>query len=264
MGKYNQLLHVIAAGNDGNISCSPYPAKYGTVKSGWQCAKNVLTIGALNTVDYTIAPFSSRGPLKDGRIKPELIAGGVLVTSTAPNDSYGLNSGTSMATPVVTGALSLVYERYRQLHGGANPKSSLIKTLACNTAEDLGNAGPDYTYGFGMLNTRSAVDAMEANRYIVNNVSNGGNAAHTITVPANTRQLKIMLYWADTTAVTNAAIALVNDLDLTVTEPGAVLHYPLVLNPLPANVGDVAVEGLDHINNIEQVVIDNPPAEPTQ
>ncbi|MEP7144910.1 MAG: S8 family serine peptidase, partial [Ferruginibacter sp.] len=260
MGKYPQLLHVIAAGNDGVYTCSPFPLSYGTVKSGWQSAKDVLTVGAMNTDDYSIAYFSSLGPLKDGRIKPEITAAGSSITSTTTYNTYGLNNGTSMATPVVTGALSLMYERYRQTHAGANPKSSLMKALVCNTAEDLGNAGPDYTFGFGMLNARRAVDAIENNRYFINTISNGSNNLHAITVPANTRRLKVMLYWNDTAAVTNAAVALVNDLDLTVSTPSAVLHYPLILNPSPANVNNIAVEGVDRINNIEQVVIENPVA----
>jgi hypothetical protein len=260
LGKYNQLLHVIAAGNDGTYACSPLPAGYGTVKSGWQTAKNVLTVGNLSTSDFTIAYSSSRGPVKDGRIKPEITAGGMGITSTITNNNYGLNSGTSMATPVVTGALSLMYERYRQLHAGANPSAALMKAVACNTAEDLGNAGPDFTFGYGMLNARRAVEAIEGNRYFINTISNGGNTALTITVPANTRRLKVMLYWADTAAAINAAATLVNDLDLTVSEPSALLHHPLILNPLPANVNDIAVEGTDHINNVEQVVIENPGA----
>ncbi|MEO6733815.1 MAG: S8 family serine peptidase, partial [Ferruginibacter sp.] len=182
IGKYPQLLHVIAAGNDGALSCSPFPLHFATIKSGWQTGKNVLTVGAINTQNYTTANFSSRGPVKDGRLKPEITTGGVATTSTITNNGYGIISGTSMASPVATGSLALMYERYRQTHGGANPKSSLMKALACNTAEDLGNAGPDFTYGFGMLNARRAVEAIESNRYFINTVTNGGNATRTITV----------------------------------------------------------------------------------
>ena len=49
MSDYEKLLHVFAAGNDGNLTCSPYPIKYATIKSGYQVAKNVLTVGALDT-----------------------------------------------------------------------------------------------------------------------------------------------------------------------------------------------------------------------
>ena len=73
-------------------------------------------------------------------------------------------------------------------------------------------------------------------------------------------QLKVMLYWNDSAAAVLASQALVNDLDLTVTDPSAVVHYPQLLNTLPANVNAVATTGTDHINNIEQVVINDPAA----
>ncbi|MBC7889144.1 MAG: S8 family serine peptidase, partial [Ferruginibacter sp.] len=180
------------------------------------------------------------------------------INSTTTNNAYGLNWGTSMSTPAVTGALALMYERFRQIHGGANPPGSLVKALACNTADDLGNVGPDYTFGFGLINARRAVEAVDSNRYFINAVSNGGTATHVITVPVNTRRLKVLLYWADPAAAVNAGVSLVNDLDIRVTEPSAILHYPLILNNSPANVNYVAVEGIDHLNNIEQVVIENP------
>ena len=66
-GDYKKLLHVFAAGNDGNLTCSPYPFKFATIKSGYQVAKNVLTVGAVDTL-YAAATFSSRGPVKDGRL----------------------------------------------------------------------------------------------------------------------------------------------------------------------------------------------------
>lgn len=260
MEDYSQLLHVVAAGNEGSSSCSPYLLGFATVKSGWQTAKNVLTVGAIKDDDYTIAYFSSRGPVNDGRLKPEITSSGWAVLSTNANDTYGYNFGTSMASPMVTGGVALMYEEYRRKNGGTNPKASLMKALACNTAEDLGNAGPDYTFGFGMLNVRRAVEAIDSSRFIINAVANGGNGNHVISVPPNTRRLKIMLYWADEAAAVNAATTLVNDLDLTVTEPSALLHRPLILNPSPSNVNDVAVEGVDHTNNIEQVVINNPTA----
>lgn len=255
---YPQLLHVIAAGNDGSLTCSGYPTSFATVKSGWQSAKDVLTVGALNTADYTIAYFSSRGPLKDGRLKPEITAGGWNVVSTNANNTYGANFGTSMSCPAVTGSVALLYERYRHLNGNANPTGALVKALICNTAEDLGNAGPDFTFGFGMLNTRRAVEAMEANRYVEGSLNQGGSANHVIAVPANTRRLKVLLYWSDTAAATNAAQALVNDLDLTVTSPSSVLYRPLILNSTTIGVNNAAVQGIDRVNNIEQVVIDNP------
>ncbi|MBL0356140.1 MAG: S8 family serine peptidase [Chitinophagaceae bacterium] len=256
----SKLQHVFASGNDGAQTCSPYPGSFGTVKSGWQTAKNILTVGAVRVDNYSIATYSSRGPTMDGRIKPEITANGYDVTSTIRNNAYGPNYGTSMACPAVTGGLALMYERYRQKNAGADPKSALIKALACNTAEDLGNAGPDFTYGFGMLNVRRGVEAIDSNRYFITTIANAGSNTHNFTIPANTRRVKVMLYWNDVPAASNAATTLVNDLDIVVIEPSFTLHRPLTLNTTPANVNNTATEAPDHLNNIEQVVIENPAA----
>ena len=258
---HTSLLDVFASGNDGSLTCQPYPAYFGTVKSGYQCGKNVLTVGADTNTNHIIWHYSSRGPVADGRIKPEIIAGGVGIISTYAYNIYGSDNGTSMACPTVTGTLALLYERYRQLHGGADPAASLIKAVACNGADDLGNPGPDYTYGFGRINARTAVEALEKNQYFTGTLSDGGNSSFSLsTVPAGAYQVKIMLYWSDPAAAPNAGAALVNDLDLTVTGSDGVPHHPLILNPAAGHVNDPATEGVDHINNIEQVVISNPPA----
>lgn len=260
MLQYEQLLHVTASGNDGSQTCNPFPASFGTVKSGWQAAKNTLTIGSISSQDFSISSFSSRGPLNDGRIKPELVTPGWAIVSTNTNNAYATMWGTSMASPSATGSLALMYERYRQLHGGANPKSSLMKALACNTAEDIGNAGPDYTFGFGIMNTRRAIEAIDSNRYVISSISNNGNNNHNITLPAGARRLKIMLYWADRAAAPNAASALVNNLDLRVVTPSTAVRQPLILNADPAHITDLAAEGTDNTNNAEQVTIENPAA----
>jgi len=255
------LLHVFASGNDGTLTCSPNPAFYATIKSGFQCGKNVLTVGAISTNNYTVSNFSSRGPVDDGRLKPEIVAGGSSIVSCIPNNAYGTNFGTSMAAPAVTGSLALLYERYRQLNGGADPSGALIKAFACNGADDLGNPGPDFAYGFGSLNVRNAVEAIEGNQYFRNSITNNTTITHTITgVPAGAEQIKIMLYWNDPAASPYTATTLVNNLDLSVKAPDASIHYPLLLNPNSASVNNVAIEGVDNTNNIEQVVIKNPAA----
>ena len=257
MKDHETVLHVFSAGNDGFYSCSPFAASFGTIKTGWQCSKNVITVGAIDQANYTLAAFSSRGPVQDGRLKPEIVASGINVLSTRHFNSYGYNSGTSMSGPMVAGAITVLNERYRQLNAGATPKAALLKALLCNTAEDLGNPGPDYTFGFGLMNARKAAEAMEANHYYI---STAAPASYPITVPAGVRRLKVMLYWADPAAAANAGTTLINDLDLTVTAPGPTTLLPLVLDPTPANVNLPAVQGADHRNNIEQVVIDNPSA----
>ncbi len=256
MNDYEKLLHVFAAGNDGRNTCSPYPVTFATIKSGYQCAKNVLTVGGLDTL-YAPLVISSRGPVNDGRLKPEIVATGYNILSTRHNFTYGTSSGTSMASPIVAGAATLLNEQYRKFNGGAVPQAALIKAVLCNTAEDLGNPGPDFTFGFGHLNARRAAETIENNRFYLSTVAPSVN---TITVPANARRLKVMLYWADTAAAANAATTLINDFDLTVVAPGNIIHQPLVLNATPAGVNLNAAEGVDRINNIEQVVIDTPAA----
>ncbi len=258
---YDSMLHVFASGNDGSSNCTPYTGSFATIKSGFQCGKNILTVGADNSTTHVVASFSSSGPVNDGRIKPELVAGGVGVISTYPNNVYGSDQGTSMSAPTVTGTLALLYQRYRQLHGGLNPSGALIKAVTCNGADDEGNPGPDFSYGFGRLNGRNAVEMIEKNQFFSGTMSNGGSVNYTIHgVPAGTNQIKIMLYWADAPAAPYATTSLVNDLDLTVISPDATVHHPLILDPSPANVNNNAVEGIDNTNNIEQVVIYNPPA----
>ncbi|MBC8035323.1 MAG: S8 family serine peptidase [Chitinophagaceae bacterium] len=249
------LLHVFAAGNDGTLSCTPFVAPYGTIKSGFQCAKNVLTVGNFHTQFNTISGFSSCGPVADGRLKPEIVAGGADILSTFPNNNYSFLSGTSMAAPTVTGTLALLYERYRQLEG-VNPPAALIKAVACNSATDVGNTGPDYIYGFGILNARKAVEIIEKGNFTSGLMANGGSSNLAVFVPANTSQLKIMLYWADQESSPTAGVALINNLNLSVTTPSSTVHLPLILNP--AAVGATAIEGVDNVNNIEQVVINAP------
>jgi hypothetical protein len=251
------LENVFAAGNDGGLTCSNYPSSFRTVLSGYQSAKNVLTIGATGRTGI-VTSFSSRGPVKDGRTKPELMADGLFTVSTVPtpDDWYGLQQGTSMSAPAVTGGLALLYERYRLQNSGANPKNALMKALICNGATDLGNAGPDYTYGFGWMNLRRSIDMLSNNHYFTSTISTGTNNPHSIVVPANTAQLKVTLYWNDPAAAVFTSQSLVNDLDLEITSPSIVLPYKL--DTIPVNVNNSATQAADHINNIEQIVIDNP------
>jgi hypothetical protein len=251
------LQNVFAAGNDGELTCSNYPTSFRTVLSGYQTAKNVLSIGATER-SGAVTFFSSRGPVKDGRLKPELVADGRFTISTVPtpDDGYGFQQGTSMAAPAVAGGLALLYEKYRSQNGNANPKNGLMKALICNGGSDLGNVGPDYTYGFGWMNLKRSIDMLHNNRFYISTINNAGSNPHSIVVPANTAQLKVTLYWNDPAAAVFASQALVNDLDLEITSPTSILPYKL--DTIPANVNNNATLAADHINNIEQIVIDNP------
>jgi hypothetical protein len=253
------LENVFAAGNSGSSTCPPYAQGFHTVLGGYQSAKNILCVGA-TTDSGLIASFSSRGPVQDGRIKPEICAMGQAVISTWPGNTYVSSSGTSMASPAVTGGLALLYQRYRQLNGGSDPKSALIKAVACNGATDKGNTGPDYSYGFGWMNLLRSVDMLENHHYVSSTISNSNTNTHTITVPANTAQLKVMLYWHDPPAALISNHTLVNDLDLELRTPSSQTILPLSPDTSAANLALPAISKADHINNMEQVVINAPAA----
>jgi hypothetical protein len=255
------LQNVFAAGNSGlfgSIVCTRYANGFGTVLGAYQSAKNVVCVGN-TTENDSLHYVSSRGPVRDGRIKPDITAQGRNVWS-AGFGSYWANTGTSMASPGVAGGLALLYQHYRQLNGNADPKNGLMKALLCNGATDLGAAGPDYSYGFGWMNLLRSAIMLEKNNYYINTIATAGINDQVVAVPPNTAQFKVMLYWNDTAASVLASHTLVNDLDLELIDPSSNTHLPFILDTLPANITDTATTGVDHINNIEQVVIHNPPA----
>ncbi|MBS1771918.1 MAG: S8 family serine peptidase [Bacteroidetes bacterium] len=254
---YDTVLHVFAAGNDGELSCAPYPAGFATMAGGYQPAKNNIVVTSTDK-EYVNSIAGSRGPIKDGRLKPDISAVGIDIFSTTNTEEYLIATGTSMASPGVTGALALLTERYKQLHGNVNPQADVLKAVALNGATDLGNPGPDFSYGFGFLNTYRSLQIIDNNRIVRQSIKNGGQKSITITVPPNTAKLKVMLYWHDVPASALATTTLVNDLDLEVTEPSNTVHKPLVLDPDPVNILNDAVEKEDRLNNVEQVTIYNP------
>lgn len=253
------MQHIFAAGNDGGRTCLSFPLSFATIKSGYQIGKNVLDVADFHIGTDVLNLSSSKGPVEDGRIKPEIAASGAAVVSTGLLNIYNTGYGTSNSAPFVTGVWSLLTERYKQLHSDSLPKSALLKAVICNSGDDWGNPGPDYGYGFGLINPRKAVEMIEQNHYFSGTLSTGGTSTQTISVPPGARQVKVMLYWHDKEGSPLSSPALVNDLDLTVTS-GVTNYQPWILNPSPGSVNSNATRGLDHINNIEQVTIDNPGA----
>src|SRR5678816_2164877 len=192
-----------------------------------------------------IRDSSSRGPVRDGRLKPDITAQGTNVVSTWPVNTYSGASGTSMSAPAVAGGLGLLYQRYRQLHSNQDPKSALMKALMCNGAYDRGNKGPDFQNGFGSMNLLRSIDMLENNHYFTGSITNTSSGNHSISVPANTAKLKVMLYWHDPAASIIAEKTLVNDLDLELVNPSSITSLPLILDSTLPHVNDVAVSGAD-------------------
>lgn len=247
-GYYPYLTHVFSAGNDQD-KCVGKPYASSTKR-----AKNVILVGAIDE-STNMSWFSSWGPMNDGRILPHICSYGVDVYSTVYNNGYdGTYSGTSMATPAVSGTVALMYERYQQLKN-EKPLASLIKAAILTTGEDRGNPGPDYSFGYGVIDGARAVSVLEKNRFVIGTVAQGANFAHNITVPAGATELKITLVWSDYQGTVNLTNALINNLNLSVSQ-GANTTLPWVLNP--QNPSAHAVRGVDNLNNQEQVTIKNP------
>ncbi len=246
-------LHCHSSGNN-QAACT---GGWGTITGTGKSAKNNVVVGNITT-DEVLSSSSSCGPVHDGRVKPEIVAMGTSVFSTyTPLNTYGTISGTSMSTPGITGTVALLAQRYKQLNANVLPPSSLIKNIACNTAFDLGTAGPDYRFGFGRVNALAAVKILEQNRYALNTITTGSTNDITITVPAGASRLRVMLTWNDPAAAANVSFALVNNLDLRVIE-GANTTLPWILDPI--NPAAAATKADDNISNIEQVTINNPAA----
>jgi hypothetical protein len=257
--EYPQVLHVFASGNDGYMTCSPFPSGYATVGGGYQPAKNAIVVGSMTDYLYE-ASDESRGPVKDGRLKPDMIAIGLGAYSCIDLDQYEWSAGTSMAAPQVASGLAALTQRYKQLNAGVQPRADVLKTILLDGAMDLGNPGPDFSYGFGAMDLYRSLQILDSGHYFTSTIFNNETQTANILIPPNTGQVKIMLYWNDVPASPTSAVQLVNDLDLTVTDPASGQHLPLVLDPTPANVNNNATEQADHLNNTEQVTITNPPA----
>ncbi len=256
--EFPQLLHAFAAGNDGEITCVPFPKSYNTVLGGYQSAKNILTVGR---TDYTqvASNTSSSGPVKDGRIKPEITGLGIINSLNGTGNGYFTDFGTSMSSPNIVGGLTLLYQRYRQLHANANPNGALMKALLLNGSRDVGSPGPDYRHGYGTMMLERSLRMLENRWFTERSLTHGQIQDTVISVPENTRLLKVMLYWHDPAAGVLASNTLVHDLDLELIAPGGQTVLPKILNPLPNMVANVATEGADHTNNHEQVLLENPP-----
>ncbi len=254
------LMHVFSAGNTGQEDCGyGAGAGWGNITGGVKLGKNVLAVSNIDNNDQR-SSSSSRGPANDGRIKPDISANGDNQFSTQPHNTYGTANGSSAAAPGVAGILAQLYQAYYETHNNTFPNSALIKAAVLNTADDLGNAGPDFSYGFGRINARRALNIIENNLFFEGIMGHTNSITHSINVPEGTQQLKVMLYWNDAEGSTISLPALVNDLDLKVTSPSGVHYLPWILNSSPdSNLLKLpAVRGIDNLNNVEQVTIDLP------
>jgi hypothetical protein len=279
-----ELIYVESAGNERNQICA-LPANnanapYQTISSPAP-AKNTIVVGAVNSDDDSMTNFSSWGPVDDGRLRPDVVAPGCQaagdegLTSTdfvdansngaldsgEAQNAYSVRCGTSMAAPAAAGAVALIVQQWRALHGaGSRPLPHTVKALLAHTATDLGPAGPDYQNGFGLINAQAAVDVVRADAtapvihvdeidpplIFVKDVDTWFFESDGSSAPRAT------LAWSDPPASPLAAAQLVNDLDLRLRAPSGAIYQPRVLDP--ANPADAATTGDDELNVVELAV----------
>ena len=254
------LQHTFSAGNSNGNDCG-YGAgsQWGNITGGHKQGKNVIATANV-FFDGSLVNSSSRGPAHDGRIKPDIAANGQNQISTNENNTYQSFGGTSGASPGIAGVAAQLYQAYSEANSNVLPQAALIKATLLNTANEAGNIGPDFKFGWGIVNGLRAAKLIEDERYLSSTISQGGSNDHTINVPSGTKQVRFMVYWSDAPATPGANPALVNDLDLVVTGPSSTTYLPWVLDetPNPATLNNPATNGPDHLNNMEQVLINNP------
>ncbi|WP_333853507.1 S8 family peptidase [Epilithonimonas sp.] len=252
-------------------------------------AKNIITVGAVNQLpgnhkytqasDVVKGSFSSAGPRKDGAVKPDLTAVGVDMimanyTTANPNATnlYVVNFGTSYAAPMVSGIAGALTQIERNISGNSSFIFNVdeMKALLTHTANEAGRPGPDVWYGWGLVDAKKAaqvlVNRLDEDAYLEKQTLTSGQPFTKQIKATGTEPLKVSISWVDP-AITpftndidlqnNHTSRIVNDLDLRVVEVGSgAIYYPWRLDINDPNAN--ATKGDNTVDNVEQVVIDNP------
>ncbi|MBS1261374.1 MAG: Thermophilic serine proteinase [Calditrichaeota bacterium] len=250
------LIITWAAGNERSPG-TPCGTTYETM-SVPSSAKNIITVGATSDGD-AMSNFSSWGPPDDGRVKPEVMAPGVNVSSCNAGGGYTTFSGTSMSTPGVAGVNALLLQAWHEnVDPNTFPLPETIKALLCNNAEDLGNDGPDYQFGFGRVDALRAVQTVQSFGFEEGEITDGELITSQLEVPPGLDVLKVTLAWSDPPGGYLPAQAIVNDLDVGLMDPSGTIHRPYVLDP--DNPSQPATTDINTVDVVEQVEIPFPEA----
>lgn len=215
-----------------------------------------------------LAAFSSRGPTRDGRIKPDLVVPATAVPSIASGGALGAKGifpaadpawvvahGTGMAAAAAAAGLATM--RTALVQGGDDePSAALLKAFAVNGAVELapGQYGtedpeiepaPNAAEGWGQLDTEAF--EREGSRLKVLDDREGLRLEESRAFRVEVRsgsELRLTLAWSDYPSLPAARLNLVNDLDLRVIDPEGGIHYPN------------GRSSRDPLNNVERIVLD--------
>jgi hypothetical protein len=278
-----------SSGNDrgegpGNAGTGGNPEKDGGL-DGYDCvsgsgiSKNVLTVGAVNEVlnytgpsSVTMSSFSCWGPADDGRIKPDIVGKGVNTysTSSGSNTSYETMSGTSMSSPNVTGTCVLLQQLYQQTHAGTPMRASTLKGLIIHTADECGTTvGPDYKFGWGLMNAELAGNIIKEDDVMQNSIDeitlqNGGTYTREV-MASGTIPFCVTISWTDPHGTIPAASlnprtpVIKHDLDLRIEDEQGNSYYPYKLDPLNPSAA-ATTDSKNFVDNAEKVYIAAPTA----
>ena len=214
-----------------------------------------------------VVAFSSRGPTADGRMKPDVLAPGTWILSTKSTmlsstatgwgpfpDSprYFYIGGTSMATPLTSGAVAALRQHLRRNHGIANPTAALLKAVLIAGADRLPGTAPagtvvDPHQGFGRIDLAAVAKPAAGVSFHLDQtrrVGTGQSRRMTVSVTSSAAPLRIALAYSD-----YPGTSLVNNLNLILTAPDGTVW---VGNQAPGGAA------LDTTNNVEVVHIDAP------
>ncbi|MDO4763368.1 MAG: S8 family peptidase [Flavobacteriaceae bacterium] len=249
-------------------------------------AKNIIVVGATKKIgaDNKIvkSSYSSAGPRDDGAIKPDITGVGdnILFPATSSSGSidWKVGDGTSFSSPQVTGVLGIWTEINKNLFNNELLNASSAKTLLIHSAEDAGNKGPDVWYGWGMVDAKKGAELLvdKSNKTIIfedKELKNQGKNELFVETDG-TQPLKVTISWVDpspdnvpkTDDLSNSrnihnirTSRLVNDLDLRVINT----QTNEVYEPWKLNIDNPmapAIKGDNTVDNVEQVLIENPKA----
>jgi len=281
---YPYYIHFYLAGNDGS--------NYSTISLDRPVAKNSITIGSVQQINrdasgnYSsgggISSFSSRGPSYDGRIKPDFTANGENLRSPNSSTGNGTKSGTSMATPNASGSTVLLIDYYQQKFPGHFLRSSTLRALLMSSAFDRGNPGPDYTYGWGVVDIYQATQIVKSyaenptSRVVVEDELPENDTWSFDYVSNGVDPIAVSLAWIDPKGDAQTLFnnpdrtpRLINDLNLSLIGPDGT-HLPWVM-PFTTGQGTTpaydsnlrntnAVKGSNFTDPAEQVHIAAPAA----